>query len=429
MINYALVILMLLLIIFFYKKDILFFLLSFPFLYNHWLVIISVSYIENNNSFISEQGIYGSYIGSTFRLFIIEIFFFIALYLFYKLFTKNMKHNNYQFNLIQNGITTTIIKRKIKLFFYLCYFLLLVWCIHLILYGIPILLKIPRSTFLLDHQLLAKIRVLFFIFSSFLSVIIVLNNEFKISKNITKNAYLILLGFLISLLAISDKFSGPFNVVLNYVIFYYISYKIFTKQKISLIKPFTYLIVIVLILLGVVGYIYLTIEQLSYTEVKEKIIDRIFVLQGHVWYGIDNLDYYNYLNKSLSAIIGTEDQSNIGLYYLMYKIANPALVDTLKGNLISFTMGYPAILLTITDFYTSLLLTILAASITAIIYRLILTQIHKIRFIGFILTLFLYKFIQNAFNMGNIHELFLSLQTIFIYIIFIIYTFLPRKIK
>ena len=409
MYNYFLVCVLCLFSLFFYRRDKVCFLLSVFFIYNHILMILSVAYIENTNAYISEQRVWGSDIGSTERLFFIEICFFMLLYFFsYLLNRKNVKPN---FILLPSKQFDSIS----SLYILICYMLVVVWCFSFLSYGMPILKGIPRSSYLLDNQYIAKIRVMIFILSGVLGFIYVATNS-KVKKKLILG---LLFSFLVLLLGSSDKFSGPINVLLSFFIFKYVTHYL-RGEYINLSKKVFYLIPIAALMIAFVIYVYMTLEGLTLDDAITKILDRALVLQGHVWFGVDSLDFSNSLNYGLDGVVGDPN----GLYYLMYLIADHNLVEKLQENLISFTMGFPAILLTVDGYYISFIFIVFSAFSVSLVFKIIIYLIKRNRIVGLTLIVFVYKFTQNAFNMGNLLELLYSKQAIFIYFCLIMYSLL-----
>ncbi|WP_271808458.1 DUF6418 domain-containing protein [Clostridium beijerinckii] len=183
---------------------------------------------------------------------------------------------------------------------------------------------------------------------------LVLGAIFSRCRNKYKKLGLFSLGtlmyYFIYLILQGNKFTSLFYMLLFFIIPIFSSEKIY--NNIHLIKKgFLIFIVFTSVSLGISYYQYKF--YYNYANPGETIVNRIFGLQGHVWWGTDmivsnnNIDKDEQLKNEIKAIIHSDDENYTGMKYLMTLVAPQEISNRYIENNVNFTGGYPAILLVI----------------------------------------------------------------------------------
>jgi len=379
---------------YYYKiNKIFFYLFIFLFISFIW-TIFSLYYIEGG-AYISEQRVYGEHTNSIARyisfyfIFIIGAFYSFSILSNVKLQTIG-KGNNYK-----TIITFT------KVFFIV---LLLIYLFLGLYKGFPLLHGLNRFYYWKEIETFHKVIYLTPILSFFIGL------SYAISSN---KIYLYQIFILfIFLILFSEKFSGPFLLTIYYIMGFYITSNILSKDKnIGFGNKFIFIFIpaILLILITIVSIGYILLHNVGVDNLYDKIIERAFALQGHIWYGIDKIVLNNIgsVDYSLFFRNNNEPESPAGLIYLMYQVGDYNFIHAMRESGIRFTNGFPAITLMsfgyIYGFIVQFFLGIVAGIFLFYLYKKIL-YFQPIRL--FIALIFFNNIFTNVYVMGEVYFIY-----------------------
>jgi len=200
--------------------------------------------------------------------------------------------------------------------------------------------------------------------------------------------------------------------------------------------------ILLTILLGsafLIGVINLSMKEYSITQGSENasefVLYRILGLQGHVWWGTDYLENnLNEIDKKNNLIneFDVISLSNDGLYTsglnsLMLFIS-PQIGAAYIENGVSFTMGFPAILIYTLNTFELCITLILMGMFLGLFVRTLHYYISRNKFFPMILLGYVYIYgIMQFFTMGRTYALFneriyFTLVLFFCYYIFYVFS-------
>lgn len=315
----------------------------FYLLYAYTLPIMSNLYLEQG-IYITEQERDSFFTGSTLRLLFYTSIFFIVC--FFSLQTLN--HIILKKKTLQNEYTSKVNHKKMSLtLFYIVIFMELLMYLNLFASEIPLFSSnITRFNYWECSQFpfLRKI-----VGNISLPIAIILGIYYMYFSNNAlynwrKKIVLIFIIYIIYLYLTGQKFSAQFLAVYFFFLPYWITNFKKTSSFLSSIKSLKFFIPILVLVFGYILYKY------QFTGISEMrgsafsgIVYRIFGLQGHVYWGIDemvfqqNLYGWRYFNEFL--------QDGLNGLLVGMKLIGPSNLDWYLENHIQFTAGYPAIIL------------------------------------------------------------------------------------
>lgn len=384
--NFFSILIFLLLVFYLSKNSPYFFWAVLFFIFSYFLNIVSNLFIETG-IFISEQNRYGELTGGTVRLSLSIVFFLFVSCVFVSFLNK----------LIKVPKNIYISKNSFFVFSFSLYlFLCSVFVFVLFVYGVPLLMEVPRSSFLSDNPLAAKVRVLFMVFSPLLGYSIFLNSGFR-------SKFLILFLFLsIFLLFLSsDKFSGPIAIFFGAVSGYKLCSLSCGEESRVGVKGYVLSFSFILICMLVVSFVYATIENLSGEEIVDKILGRIFGLQGHIWHRMDTLSMTDSITISVKEFWGMDRPA---MHSLMYRVADSSLVSSMLKAGVTFTSGFPAVIFLWGGGVEFVFILFLSALFFSLFVFLGLFFVRVFSFLGLIWFCFAQKIFFNVLVMGNFEE-------------------------
>lgn len=317
-----------------YQIDVSFFVVSFFLLFAQTSAVISGAYIESGN-YILEGLRYGYATGATARLIYFNaIFFTVSLWCF-KWINFFKPTQSIESNLIQ---IPTWVKKTILIF---SWSILVILMFGLLKYGSPLLLKIDRFTYWTNHPfpLMQGLKSKLTIISFLCGLLVAIPSHSR-----TYLPRITVVAVIFINIAYGEKFSGIYAAGTMYFLpsmivkgrkFFQL---LFTPAKIA-----TMFLCITAVLI-LIGYQYSMLYES--TSAMQLIIDRAFALQGHVWWGIDeiNLKRAHFLYSDFSVLIGKSlRDEDAGMQVLMYALSPVTIVDTYLANNTRFSMANPAI--------------------------------------------------------------------------------------
>lgn len=381
------------------------FMLTFLFYYSQMTAIISGIYIESG-TFIPEEMIYSEATGSTARLVLFHMIFIVTLiYCIKKLLPK---------------VISKAIFYKISISDTICYFFyciaaisLLVGLTGILIYGTPLLLKISRfQYYLIINPIFLSIIRKYYIIPFIAGYIIAIKKDNRLHLI---SCISILLLLVVILILYGDKFSA-LSIYIYLFFFPYLTlnlYKRINTNPIPLKKPFFILLVTLLFFLPLIYYHYSNEMAGSRSAVLEQVTNRIFALQGHVWWGVDSIvnsgSYYpsDQRNKELQAIISlSEPNYYTGMHFLMSIISPSIISESFIRDGVNFTMGYPAIALYLFGYIGIIPFQIFISFIVSIIIIYLIYSITCNNIIHLILSCKLLMMTYDSLTTGNLYVLF-----------------------
>ena len=255
-------------------------------------------------------------------------------------------------------------------------------------------------------------------------------NTDKKNKNGYIGTFLILIGIQ---LLLNNKFYGLYDYVLHFIMGY-AAFLVYNKKNNKL--PIKY---IVLALVGVGVILYLCYSKYSQNMLNpfQYLLDRIFSLQNHTFWGIDRLwtigeihaDWNGFTNELFSGLSSFE-LSRLNPDYGIARVMYLVTADTYASDMIStgylFAGSYLTIILSyvgyIPAFLMSFVMAFIVSKLSIIIYRYIRTQSYFMLFFAF----FVFRRFYEYFRVGNI-GMILNWKLIIVYLI--LFVFGMRKIR
>jgi len=326
--------------------------LMFLFFYAYSLPLLSNLALEHG-FYIIEQERYSFFTGSTLRLYMYVSIFFLSVFLSTKLFNSLAIPKQGKFSQLP---FSKRLNHGILLLLYIAALIETLLYINLLLSPIPLFSENINRFNYWEH---AKFPILKKIFGSIalpLAIIFGVYYLFSYVHHLSKLKRFIQLLFalyIVYLYLIGHKFSPQFLAAYFFFLPLWI-YKI--KMKIPLISKKTVFNLLVII---VVAFLFI-LHQYQFAGVSNLyggailgILYRIFVLQGHVYWGIDELVF---IKKKYGVEYLSDFFSNKldGLLTLMY-IIGPSNLQWYLDHNVRFTAGYPALVILFNPYYAVLL--------------------------------------------------------------------------
>lgn len=375
-------------------------------IYGQFTSVISNYYIECGG-FILEQFRYGYSTGSTIRLVAYNYVFFLASYIIYYRITLNkdivLKTVSLNYKTQDNTI---------KLVYAVSFALFVILFAGLFVYGSPLIMGIDRFAYWQNHPLPLldsiryKINVLALLFG-----MIAVHRKRQERKIIWPVSYLILIILINALYG--DKFSGIVISIYLFMLPVWLNNAIIYHKLILSRKVILWAIVIAIGLFGLISYHY---KNIAYSDaVTDLIIARAFGLQGHVWWGVDELfqkadqeKIYDPRPKDARRVLlGKEDNVNVtGLNAMMYEVSPAKLVNAYRNKNIRFTMGSPAIGLYTLGYFGLYIYQLISAAMFTMFILYFRKQILGLKVLRSAICCLILLAMYESFIMGNISILY-----------------------
>lgn len=374
-------------------------------------VLVSVLYIEQG-IYIFEQDRNSFETGATMRLAIMYLIFFSTSMFFLNLFDRRKKVKKFYFinNFNNNKLVNYLI---IYVLFFMSLFIFVDGFLTYKQYNGSYTRFNYYEYSIFSHLLLYRI------ITHFLHIIsLLLGYYLGVFK--TKTINIIIVFSLINLLSFSyfqgNKFSGFYLILVLFFIpilikkNILIQFKKINFKKILIISFFVFGFIAIVFNLSLKEYS----QSMDVNDAKKFITYRILGLQGHVWWGSDNLgsklskiEKQNNIEDELNIIfLKQTDEIYGGLDKLMITIS-PKIGMQYIENGVSFTMGFPAILnILFNDLGKYMILVLFSLIFSYFLYYLYQSIINKDLIM---VILFAYIFILGViqyFTMGRTSALF-----------------------
>ena len=373
---------------------------SIPFLilflvYMFW-DFVSIVYIDNG-AYISEQNSYSYFTGASFRFVMIMLPFVLGAPILFSLFTKScslMKSRMILFEIKENIMSKIILTFSLLL----CGYLIL----DEIVSGIPLFhQEITQFNF---YNTYSRLPLAEFLAGIFLGYLLLVCGIFFAKKKSFSNKVPYVIVYVLTIvyrIFLGEKFYPFLVLTIEFFIPTLImSFDINYKSIISILKRnskwIKRMIIFIAILLYVVYYKYSKEQSATYGSAIEHLISRAFALQSHTFWGFDNyivindygFDFNRIMQEMLSGLQGVDKlDSSYGLTRIMYIVSPKSIVDMYIGNSTRFYGGYWTVALGCFGYYMaiiySLLMALVFAFISSILYSTIKNREYFIMFIAF----------------------------------------------
>lgn len=378
-----------------YQHKQYFFFLLMPFIFPHFTAIVSNFSLETG-AYIEELQVTSYATGGVTRLVFFILSFFIVAMLSFGILNK---YRINRFSLTLKGDYSRL-ENQLLILFSIVIFVVLT--ISALMWGSPLLKGLQRFDYWVQHPFPGIRNFLYqgYLLSFILGVYI---TKLRLNGNGSGKQYIyIVILFCFFNVLYGEKFTGVFLTLLYFFIGLLGSLVLYKKIKIINTKTVMFVVLLMLILYGLIYYQYKYIHQLP-GSIFSFIESRVLNLQGEVWWAIDEL---NPAGKGISNLYSYNENCKLtgGLYSLMYQIAPASLVDSYCERGITFTMGYPAILISSVGYFSGYLYNLLFAALVGITLFLIKKAIEYPNIISLFLSAKVMLIETHAFNMGNIYN-------------------------
>lgn len=381
--------------IYLYKHKQYFFFLLMPFIFPHFTAIVSNFSLETG-AYIEELQVMSYATGGVTRLVFFMLSFFMVAMLAFN-FIEKYRVN--RFFLTLKGDYSRLEKQLLVLFSGVIFAILL---LNAFLWGSPLLKGVQRFDYWVGHPYPGIRNLLYqgYLLSFILGVYI---TKIKLNRTGKPISYIgIVILFCLFNVLYGEKFTGVFLTLLYFFIGMFGSLVLYKKINIVNAKTIMFVVVMSLLLYGLIYYQYKYIHQLP-GSIFSFIESRVLNLQGEVWWAIDSSAP---TGNGLSYLYSYSDNCRMsgGLYSLMYQIAPTSLVDSYCERGITFTMGYPAILISSVGYFSGFLFNLFFAVLVGVTLFLVKKSIEYPNVISLFLSAKVLLIETHAFNMGNIYN-------------------------
>lgn len=344
------------------------------FIFSYSTVFISSLYLEIFSPYIYEQAIYSGLNFSTF-LFLLVIFLslFFALCVF-SFLCKTFPLREKRGHIISNNY----------LFFVVGIELILI--AHVFISGSPLIeLDVSKFNFWSDKALIPAFKV----FNWMLYILIFVvggNSPYFILKKGSLDKFLSLGVLLLALLyyiSWGNKFSALMVVFFMYFSPGLLMYRLKYGEPYLSFKKIAVMVVIGFSAVSILVASQYSRYQSRGLTIVEQLLERVFVLQGHVWWGtiehISNREphFFQIINESQMVLLGKSSE-HYGMLYLMELLAPSSLFYSYLEAGVQFTGGFPAINFSIFGLALGFALSIISWSVFGIfLYYLVKLLLEK----------------------------------------------------
>lgn len=316
------------------------FALIFPFVYGYAAVFFSCLYIELFPSEIYEQGVVSYFNGASFLLFLVLCFSVVSVLLTFQVLYKRC------------GWSSGDIKPLLPVSLLICVVLLEVFLIaHVLVSGSPLFNSgVTKFSFWREQALFKSLSVFNWLLYPVIFVVGSNGAYFLYGRKKFASA----LSFLVLVLACfyyvswGNKFSALLLIVFFYFIPGLVSFRFRFGKKFPFLRRTFFVSLFFLFAVGILVMGQYERFQSRGLDVKEQLVERVLVLQGHVWWGSVNEvlssggDYQHVLDEFKSIFVSGE-AGEAGMSYIMKRLAPAGLFSSYVESGVEFTGGYPAI--------------------------------------------------------------------------------------
>lgn len=389
--------------------------------------LISCGYLDFGNAFISEIGRNSYHTGALLRMIILYLPFIIVV----TSKSSGIISNKFRVKLYFKKIKTT---QCIRVILILTLIVIFYCIINMIISGVPIFSPtVTRINFGRYSKLPFAVQLngeitFFGIFIAGIAYF------FESDKKNKKIAMAILILSILYRILMEYKYHGMYNVIFAF----------FCPAILRTLEKKDYHIIELKTILKI-SFIFSLILSLCYgtykivnknTDTKTLLFDRIFSLQAHTFWGIDEIAYVkdknlfgysNSLNGEVSAVLFNKGQSdkNSGIIDVMYKISNPITVNANINNGVRWAGSYLTIGINTIGYFFTFILSFLLGILLVFDMKMLYCSMKNKEFICLYLSQSILWDILDYFRIGN-WCLLINLKTIFFFSI-LLFIFLYKS--
>lgn len=393
----------------FWYKEKMFFVLYAPFSISMLWVALSNLYIENGG-YIQEQLRFGEPTGSTVRYVFLSCVFSASAYVAYKIIRVKgsaLKYRPYQLQL-----------SLVHSFFVLLACLLL---LSIILYGVPLLSGVDRFFYR------ENLPVVFLKVFPLIQIACFLLGVASYQKHaLMRGAFMMSIMFVLLVLH-AEKFTLLFWGGVFFAMGY-LAAKLISGGNIKALKPALVCLALSSLFFLNVFFNYHVIHGVPYDKIFSQIMLRAFGLQGHVWYGIDELRMNGWegLNPFESFFPMHAENKPSGLVALMYEVSPGWLVENYRDKGIRFTMGSPATALASFGYIGAAIYQLFGGLVVGGLLGYVSNSISRDNYAALFAALVAIKICMQVFLMGDFFEIYSPVMMVFY--IFVLLDLLSRSV-
>lgn len=392
-----------------WKKDNISFLLIFSIYFSFFGAIVSSGYLETG-AYISEQYRYSYATGATLKL---VGYVILMLSVAYLVIMNNKISSHFLYKTKQNRYVLSE-----YLIFGIAIVIVGVLIVSLFKFGSPLTQGVQRFDYWVSHPY----PVIKTILTQLTQLSFILGAMHAHAKKIRKRR-IILFSFLFFILLnvlYGDKFSSNFLCIINYAIPYFVLNIFINGKKVNVSRIMLLGSGTVIIFYFMIFWSYTNLHHIEESQVNKYIFDRALSLQGHTWWGVDDLVLADKNDVPGSELIRKHETENPGgLYLLMYAISPEESVDVYLDKGITYTMGGIAIAVYTLGYYGAIGYVIIAGIMMGLVLLYIYKKIILQQYIRAWFGIKLSWLMTLAFAMGNVY-LLLGVSA-FIYLISILF--------
>lgn len=356
-------------------------------------MVMSNTYIEFGN-YISEQGVFGAATGATVR-----IAWYCVLYMGSTLFFARALIDRTRLVVPSEDVKARFVRSAIRL-----HSMVLIGALAVLgVYGIPLLRGQDRFAYWAGlPEALNRLPYLIAIMC-FLTVCAVV-----VSPRGKRTApYLLIVASAMILILFSEKFTGLFAIFTLGVTAAGVTmiHHQRMRPRISRLIFLSLGTAVGLFVVLAVGYMLMYGYRLD--TVLDKIIDRAFGLQGHVWYGVDRNLTSGQPGGDVGAIFPAPGSRGMsGMELLMYEISPADFVDRMRALGLRFTMAGQALPVFAFGYFWAAFYQMVAGLISGVVLAYLFLSVSKLRLLSTIVALLALRQVSNAFLTGEPTDLY-----------------------
>ena len=330
------------------------FALLLPFMYGYFSVFLSCLYLELYPSFIFEQERYSFFNGASLLLFVVLLFSVLSVVFVFQNLSRVVGVQKEGRSLLSKKALFSVVVLEGVLI------------AHVFLSGSPLFeVGVTKFSFWRDQAILEPLSIFNWALYPVIFVVGANGAFFMYSKSRVSWFLSVLVLVFGCLYYVS--WGNKFSALLLVVFLYFIPGVIAFRRRFG----FSYPIVSRTFALGL-GFLFLIIGLVSSQyerfqsrglDAREQLIERVFVLQGHVWWGsvgavLAGGPDFDQAAKELGSVFRRDDSDSVGMRYMMKKLAPEYLYSSYLESGVEYTGGYPAILVLIFGLFGGVLFSV-----------------------------------------------------------------------
>lgn len=220
---------------------------------------------------------------------------------------------------------------------------------------------------------------------------------------------------IVELVLLSEKFTGLFAIFTLSIIGAYVSIIQLRGARVRVGRLIAICTVVVglLLILACVGFI--LFYGYTIDTVFGKLVDRVFGLQGHVWFGVDRVMLSGSAGGNWIDLFPPYRYDGLtGMEVLMYQISHPDFVDRMLAKGARFTMAGQALPVFVLGYGWALVYQVVGGALTGLVLCYLLRSILRLNLPSILIALLGLRQITNVFIVGDTADLYKPLTLLFL---------------